>query len=54
MRILHLCGAEIIVQGIEWPPKVVICNECMEIMGLSEDCGEEKASFKKIGIYKAK
>jgi len=49
MRIDHVCGAELTVQGIEWPPKVVVCTQCKEIMGLSRDCGEEKASFKKIG-----
>lgn len=49
MLIKHSCETEIVVQGAEWPPKVVVCPCCKDIMGLSQDKGESEAKFKKIG-----
>lgn len=52
MLIKHVCGNEVTVQGTEWPPQVVVCTACDEIMGLSQDRGEKEARFKKIGTLK--
>lgn len=49
MRIKHECGSELMMQGWEWPPKVVVCTNCKEIMGLSNMKGESEAKFVRIG-----
>lgn len=49
MKLRHACGAELLIQGIEWPPRVVVCSECREALGLIKAKSLEEARFKVIG-----